>query len=34
MGRGRFVTGLEFVGSIEPLAVSLLVDEEPEPPQM
>ena len=31
-GRGRFVTGLEFVGSVEPLAVNLLVAE-PESPQ-
>jgi hypothetical protein len=27
LGRGRFVTGLEFVGAIEPLAVNLLVAE-------
>jgi hypothetical protein len=33
MGKGRFVTGLEFVGSSEPLELSGLVAE-PESPQM
>lgn len=33
VGRGRYVTGLEFVGAVEPLAVSLLVAE-PDSPQM